>query len=149
VNYLTDLSSACCFNFDSICCGIGGQICTREHIFIEYVREVMLSQNATAIVTVEGDEAVMCDAIVEKGIPVVSFDFGGGNCVSDHLPTIQSDDSMARLVLDEVVKRHANDSAAPPKVGYITDLNFRPLVNHNKVPPGKSIRQPMGRSIYN
>jgi ABC-type sugar transport system substrate-binding protein len=100
------------------------------------VRDAM-EQNTTAIITVDGDEAVMCDAIadaiVEKGIPVVSFDFGGGSCVSEHLLTFQLDDSIARLVLDELVKRHANDAASPPKVGYVTDLNFRPLVNRDKV----------------
>jgi len=88
-----------------------------------------------AIITISGRTTVeFCSAVGEatrRGIPVVSFDLNGEACGPQHLLTSQSDEDMASFVLEQARQRYTGQQNI--NVGYITDLQFRPLINRGRI----------------
>ncbi|KAL3789842.1 hypothetical protein ACHAW5_010972 [Stephanodiscus triporus] len=84
------------------------------------------------IITVDGTADSMCDAInaaLMKNVSVVSFDFEGGACSPGHVLTSQDDRDMASLVLEQALLSEGGGL----DVGYVSDLNYAPLVRRDEV----------------
>jgi ABC-type sugar transport system substrate-binding protein len=100
-----------------------------------FVREAAMDDGTVGIVTVGGTEDGLCEAILESiedyRTPVVSFDFDGKACHdTQHVLTAQADYNMASLVLEHAASAHPGPNV---QVGYVSDLNYIPLINRNNV----------------
>ncbi|KAL3924925.1 MAG: hypothetical protein SGILL_000746 [Bacillariaceae sp.] len=100
-----------------------------------FVTEAAQNKKTVGIVTVDGSQESMCGAIQEAiethNVSVVSFDFKGGACVTGkHVLTAQADDDMASFVLQQAQDQHPGNGI---QVGYVSDLNFEPLINRDVV----------------
>ena len=99
----------------------------------EMILEAAQDPSTVGILTVDGSNATLCDAInsvLDANITVVSFDFGGDSCSEKQVLTKQQDADIASLVLEEAL---TNGPGQNVNVGYVSDLNYQPLINRNAV----------------
>ena len=90
------------------------------------------------ILTVGGHADAMCGPInadLTNNLTVVSFDLEGGACSPSHLLASQDDRDMAALVLDEALLNAGRDV----DVGYVSDLNYAPIIKRDGVWEGYKI----------